>query len=282
MNLSMDLQRSHDKTIDRDLTFVLTTKETRMAHNAAPGGLLHQQRDTTTRVDQITDRLITAIAIGEYLPGARLPVERDLAASLGAGRMTVRAALARLLDRGLIETRRGRGGGSYVLDQWPDSSTEAVGRTLRARLGELRDRCDAICRLQGTVSRAAAEFRTEHDVTVIQTRFEAYRTAESGLAAQQADSRLHLAIMDAAHNDVLKQVLLDVKATVSIGAPAHLWGEPSTMRSMELRALREHEQMVAAIAEGRADDAEHLARQHGHIDIELITAAMQRAGVLTD
>ena len=36
--------------------------------------------------------------------------------------------------------------------------------------------------------------------------------AESGLDAQQADSRLHLAIMDAAHNDVLKQVLLDLKA----------------------------------------------------------------------
>ena len=71
-----------------------------MAHNGALTGLLHQQRDAPTRVDEITDRLITAIAIGEYLPGARLPVERDLAASLGAGRMTVRAALARLLDRG--------------------------------------------------------------------------------------------------------------------------------------------------------------------------------------
>ncbi len=66
-----------------------------MAHNGALTGLLHQQRDTPTRIDEITDRLITAIAIGEYLPGARLPVERDLAASLGAGRMTVRAALAR-------------------------------------------------------------------------------------------------------------------------------------------------------------------------------------------
>jgi GntR family transcriptional regulator, transcriptional repressor for pyruvate dehydrogenase complex len=253
-----------------------------MAHNGAPGGLLHQQRDTPTRVDEITDRLITAIAIGEYLPGARLPVERDLAASLGAGRMTVRAALARLLDRGLIETRRGRGGGSYVLDQWPDSSTDAVGRTLRAGLGELRDRCDAICRLQGTVSRAAAEFRTKRDISVIRARFEAYRSAGSGLEAQQADSRLHLAIMDAAHNDVLKQVLLDVKATVSIGAPAHLWGEPTTMRSMELRALREHEQLVSAIADGRADDADHLAREHGRIDFELITTAMQRAGVLTE
>jgi len=248
-----------------------------MAHNGAPGGLLHPQRDTPTRVDEITDRLITAIAIGEYLPGARLPVERDLAASLGAGRMTVRAALARLLDRGLIETRRGRGGGSYVCNQWPDSSTDAVGRTLRARLDELRDRCDAICRLQGTVSRAAAEARTEHDIAVIRTRFEEYRTAQSGLAAQQADSRLHLAIMDAAHNEVLKQVLLDVKATVSIGAPAHLWGEPSTMRGMELRALREHEQLIAAIVDGRADDADHLARHHGQIDFELITTAMQRA-----
>src|SRR6185436_18338882 len=69
-----------------------------------PSGLLAQQLDMPTRVDEITDRLVTAIAIGEYLPGARLPVERDLAAALGAGRMTVRAALARLLERGLIET----------------------------------------------------------------------------------------------------------------------------------------------------------------------------------
>jgi DNA-binding FadR family transcriptional regulator len=255
-----------------------------MAHDgaAATPGLLQQQLATPSRIDEIADRLITAIAIGEYLPGARLPVERELATSLGAGRMTVRAALARLVERGLLETRRGRGGGSYVLDQWPESSTDVVGRTLRARLDELRDRCDAICRLQGTVCRAAAESRSQHDVSVLQTRFEAYRTAKSGLDAQQADSQFHLAIMDAAHNDVLTQVLLDLKATVSIGAPAHLWGEPSTMRRMELRALREHEQLVAAIADGRGDDADELARHHGEIDFELITTAMRRAGVLTD
>ena len=63
-----------------------------MAHDSAPGGLSHQQRDTPSRVDEITDRLITAIAIGEYLPGARLPVERDLAASLRAGRNRSSAA----------------------------------------------------------------------------------------------------------------------------------------------------------------------------------------------
>ena len=243
---------------------------------------MQQQLDTPSRVDEITDRLITAIAIGEYLPGARLPVERELATALRVGRMTVRAALARLLDRGLIETRRGRGGGSYVLDQWPESSTEVVGRTLSMRLGDLRDRCDALCRLQGTVSRAAAESRSEHDISALMERFEAYRTAETGLAAQQADSRLHLAIMDAAHNEVLKQLLLDLKASVSIGSPAHLWGEPTTMRRMELRALREHEQLVRAISDRRGDDADELARHHGAIDFELITTTMRRAGVLID
>ena len=89
-------------------------------------GLLGRQLTMPSRVDEITDRLVTAIAIGEYLPGARLPVERELAGSLGVGRMTVRAALARLVERGLLETRRGRGGGSYVVDQWPESSTDAV------------------------------------------------------------------------------------------------------------------------------------------------------------
>ncbi len=255
-----------------------------MAHDGAPvgPGLLAQQLDSSSRVDEITDRLVTAIAIGEYLPGARLPVERDLAASLGVGRMTVRAALARLVARGLLETRRGRGGGSYVLDQWPESSNDAVRRTLGMRLGELRDRCDAVCRLQGVVARAAAESCTEADLALMRARLEAYRAAGTGLPAQQADSGFHLAIMDAAHNDVLKQLLLDLKATVSIGSPAHLWGEPTTMHTMEIRALHDHEEMLAAIGAGRGDEADALAREHGAIDFELITTAMRRAGVLVD
>ncbi len=255
-----------------------------MGHNGspageAPSGLLHRQLDSSSRVDEVTDRLITAIAIGEYLPGARLPGERDLAASLGAGRMTVRAALARLVERGLLETRRGRGGGSFVRQQWPESSTEAVGRTLAGRLDDLRVHCDAVCRLQGAVCRAAAEARTDADIVLLARRLEEYRTAQTGLDAQQADSRLHAAIADAAHNDVLAGVLNDLKGRVSIGAPAHLWGEPDTMRAVEERALREHELIVAAITDGRADDADALARAHGTIDFGHIMTAMRRAGV---
>ena len=231
-----------------------------------------------SRVDDIEDRLVTAVAIGEYLPGSRLPTERELATTLGAGRMTVRAALARLVDRGLIETQRGRGGGSFVLDQWPPSSTDAVRRTLTARWTGLRDTVEAICRLHGTISRAAAENRDDDDVATLTARLEGYRTAASGRDAQRADELLHLAIIDTARNATLKEVLLELEARISIGAPAHLWGQPDGMAEMERRALREHEALVAAIAAGAADDAEAIARHHVEIDLELISAALDRSG----
>ena len=88
--------------------------------------------------------------------------------------------------------------------------------------------------------------------------------------------------MDAAHNPVLKQVLVDLEASISIGAPAHLWGEPSTMREMEQRSLREHEDLIDAIADGREDRADALARAHVGIDFEHIATAMRRAGILVE
>lgn len=246
---------------------------------AGHGGRIPSLVAGPTRIDAIEDRLITAVAVGEYLPGARLPTERDLAAALGVGRMTVRAALARLVDRGVIETHRGRGGGSFVVDQWPASSTDAVRRTLDARWSDLNDTMEAICRLHGTVSRAAAENRDESDVTRIETRLDDYRSAATGRPAQHADELLHLAIIDAAHSATLKSVLLDLEARVSIGAPAHLWGAPGDAIDMERRALVEHERLVHAIVEGRPDDAEAIARAHVGIDLELLAVARDRAGL---
>jgi DNA-binding GntR family transcriptional regulator len=54
------------------------------------------------------------------------------------------------------------------------------------------------------------------------------------------------------------------------------------MRQMELRALAEHEQLIDAIAGGRGDEAEALARAHVAIDFENISTAMRRAGVLAE
>jgi hypothetical protein len=54
------------------------------------------------------------------------------------------------------------------------------------------------------------------------------------------------------------------------------------MREMELRSLRDHVELIAAIAGRRGDDADALARAHVAIDFEHISTAMRRAGVVEE
>ncbi|HUZ36393.1 MAG TPA: GntR family transcriptional regulator [Streptosporangiaceae bacterium] len=58
---------------------------------------------------QVADWIAGRIARGELQPGHKLPAERDLAAEIGVGYMTVRRAMRELRERGLIVTVVGRG-----------------------------------------------------------------------------------------------------------------------------------------------------------------------------
>ena len=62
---------------------------------------------------QIADQIRTLIKSGEFLAGARLPPERDLARQLGVSRPSVREALIALEVEGMVEVRIGSG--IYVL-----------------------------------------------------------------------------------------------------------------------------------------------------------------------
>ena len=58
---------------------------------------------------QIADQLAQLIASGEFPSGSRLPAERELAASLGVSRTSVREAIISLEMTGLVEVRVGTG-----------------------------------------------------------------------------------------------------------------------------------------------------------------------------
>ena len=59
--------------------------------------------------DQVYDILVKGISDGTYPPGSLLPSENQLADRFKVSRPTIRAAFARLVERGYVRRRRGVG-----------------------------------------------------------------------------------------------------------------------------------------------------------------------------
>ena len=63
---------------------------------------------------EIADRIEKQITEGNLLSGERLPAERKLVAELQVSRSSVREALRILVQKDLVEIRRGAMGGAFV------------------------------------------------------------------------------------------------------------------------------------------------------------------------
>lgn len=61
------------------------------------------------RVEALAGSLRDSILRGDFAAGDKLPAERDLAQRFGVGRSTVREAVGRLVQLGLVEVRHGGG-----------------------------------------------------------------------------------------------------------------------------------------------------------------------------
>lgn len=81
--------------------------------------------ETDTAADRLTTDLKRRILRGEYVPGERLPPERELAEKLGLNRVTVRGALARLESMKLVTIRHGSG--CVVLDYRRSGGLDLLG-----------------------------------------------------------------------------------------------------------------------------------------------------------
>ncbi|TCM60918.1 GntR family transcriptional regulator [Acinetobacter calcoaceticus] len=69
-----------------------------------------------TRSEQVIERLENAIISGLLKHNEQLPNEAELARLMGVSPITVREALNTLRVKGLIDTRRGRNGGSFICE----------------------------------------------------------------------------------------------------------------------------------------------------------------------
>src|SRR3954452_8019221 len=80
-----------------------------------------------------------AIGSGVLAPGEQLPSELELATMLAVAPMTLRQAIAILREAGLVETRRGKNGGTFVSANVVDALAARKRRVDRGSLRELSD-----------------------------------------------------------------------------------------------------------------------------------------------
>lgn len=195
----------------------------------------------STALEETIERLLYAIKLGIVLPGERLPHERELALRFGVGRATLRDALAALKEAELIESRPGRGGGSFVrpdaLDR-PSKLPEGPPLT-EARLRDVLPFRRAV---EGEAARTAAEQPlTEREHAVLYAHLRETRDAPPELY-RQADSRLHLAIAEMSGSQLL--VLAVAEADLQIhDLLAHTPVLPTKLQSSN----QQHEAIVDAI-----------------------------------
>lgn len=222
--------------------------------------------------EQVADRLVTAIALGEFIPGQRLPTERDLSAMLDVNRSSVREALHQLAGAGYIEIRRGRSGGAFVRTNWAPGFASMVHRTLAPQWNDFEALFDMRALVEAMIARTAARRRHEADVDAIEAARSAYVDAgEDREASRAADQWLHTAIAAATQNAYLTQLSQQIRARISLGFQA----EPYS-KEIRRRAIGQHRDLVAAVVDGEEDLAATLATKHFRLTESAMRELLQR------
>jgi GntR family transcriptional repressor for pyruvate dehydrogenase complex len=225
-----------------------------------------------TAPERIADRLVTAIALGEYVAGQRLPSERELATLLGVGRATVREALHRIAALGYVEISRGRHGGAFVTADWRPSSAGIIRRTLVAEWPAFEHLLDLRRLIEPLAASTAAARHDQDDERRLRAAQAAYRNAPDREASRIADSAIHSAVADATHNGYLAALSLQIRSKVTLGFPAEPYS--STIRE---QAVVTHDALVEAIL--RCDEQDAAAAMAANIALteEAIRGLVHRA-----
>lgn len=189
-------------------------------------------------------------------PNTQLPPERELAAHLGVTRGALRKALAQLEAEGQVWRHVGKG--TFVgrrPDEEPGSLAEITSATnpsevMRARI-----------LFEPELAREAALHATDADVRRMRICLARSRDAETWRQYESWDNTLHRTIAMAAKNPVLLALFDHLNAI----RRSVVWGRLRPERAgppSSHHSFREHERLVAAIAERDMEGAAEAMRDH--------------------
>ena len=216
----------------------------------------------------VVERIRRAIHLGDYLPGDRLPSEREIAERLEVSRETVREAIRVLESEGYVVSRRGATGGLAVT---------ALGGPVARTQARLQENQESIVHLMDfrranecLAARLAAQLRTQNDLAQISQSIEDLKVAEDIPRFRKADARFHLAVAVASRNPYVERAIVDAREAI------FLWHGNRSYDLVLHTTLSGHQKILDAIAARDPDGAAAAMDEHLIVALEEIKQTLSQ------
>jgi len=229
----------------------------------AAGAAIGSVRATAT-YELVVEQIRRAIFLGRFLPGDKLPAERDLASQMVVSRTTIREAIRVLEGEGLVTVKRGAAGGLVVLEQGRPSRAD-----IEAYMAGQGDWIDHVLdyRIANECAAAglAASRRTDRhlarlaaalaEMTAICATPEARALTANVGRFFAFDADFHLTIGQASMNPFLSRAVEDTRAAMYLPIG-------KVFVDVEASANDQHAAILSAIADRDAAAAASWMRTH--------------------
>lgn len=212
---------------------------------------------SSSKAMQIASALVTAMALGEFVPGQRLPTQRVIAEGLRSSRESVSAALQFLERSGYVDIRKGRSGGAFVRTSWGLPSEQMVQSELLLRWPYFEDLFELRRSVETMLMRRAVVRHRVVDRRFIKRLINDYRNAQDRDESSRADIALHAAMAECSANELLCELSSRLRAEVTLGFSSVPWSP-----RIREQAIVHHDQFYKAFVDRDPDHAEQIVGAH--------------------
>jgi GntR family transcriptional regulator, transcriptional repressor for pyruvate dehydrogenase complex len=156
--------------------------------------------------DEVFAQIAEFIRGGRFAPGAKLPAERELAATFNTSRQTIREALYRAELTGLIEVRHGAG--SFVMASNPGALEAPLVELIRKEAHRIAEFFEIRRALEGWCAAQAARVAPETALAEMKARLDAMKRLNvNDDDWEKNDIAFHAALAGATGNPIAVRIM---------------------------------------------------------------------------
>jgi len=218
--------------------------------------------------ERIATQLREAIYAGKFTPGDKLPTERELAESFKASRAAVRSAVLNLEQSGLLQIRKGSGGGFFVRELDFEPFRDSLQDVLNLGKSSISDLAEARGILEPEAAGLAATRASPRHIERMESSIRDFEARLSrGLPRRPSDFNFHVCVAEGSQNPILcilMQALTDIIFQYT--------GSYDVAPEKNMEIVSQHEKILNAI-KGKDPDA---ARQAAYEHVQSMKVLYQR------